>query len=99
MADKTPWIRYTNAPEDYDYSYVKTVSRLEPMNENNRSGWRKIAITDMDRFKNFQMPRYQSGMYQVAFNKTDIWPELEPYEPKGINCDQHDWWWVDQGGE
>ena len=47
---------YTNAPEEYDYSYVETVREVSPT-------WRLVRVSDQMRFENFQRPRYGSGLY------------------------------------
>lgn len=52
----------TNAPEAYDYNYVSTVAYLTDKQDRE---WRFIHATDADRFKAYQTPRYQSGMYQA----------------------------------
>ncbi len=46
---------FTNAPEAYDYSYVKTVATLPTCS------WRLIEVMDEMRFERFQTPRYLSG--------------------------------------
>jgi hypothetical protein len=52
----TPTLWYTNAPEVYDYSYVRTVRFVS-----DSSKWRLIEVSDQDRFQRFQRPRYGSG--------------------------------------
>ena len=61
---------WTNAPEAYDYNYVKTVRTISGKHH---GPWRYIEVTDRDRFKNFQTPRYGSGMYIVVV------PALQAY--------------------
>ena len=56
---------WTNAPEEYDYSYVQTVRYLPE-----GSSWRLIRVSDQERFKSFQRFRYGSGLY-VAVSVTD----------------------------
>jgi hypothetical protein len=56
---------WTNAPEEYDYSYVETVRFLPE-----GSSWRLIRATDHERFQGFQRPRYGSGLY-VSVSVTD----------------------------
>jgi hypothetical protein len=55
----------TNAPDDYDYGYVKTVQELGTVT-GERGKWRVIEDSDTEgRFEGYQKPRYQSGMYAV----------------------------------
>jgi hypothetical protein len=56
------WRWWTNAPEAYDYDYVETIGR-----GTDRYGkpWRMILVTDLERFRNFQVPRYGSGLKQA----------------------------------
>ena len=60
-------LAFTNAPESYDYWYVKTVDTVK-----DRFGkdWRLIEVSDSYRFENFQIPRYGSGLRQ-AFTAKD----------------------------
>lgn len=57
--------RYTNAPKDYDYPYVETVAHIG-------NGWRKIKVTDIYLFENYQKPRYASGMYWVEQSAANV---------------------------
>ena len=50
---------WTNAPADYDYSYVETGLEL-PTNPPSRI----IRIYDEGRFLEYQQPRYASGLHQ-----------------------------------
>jgi len=55
------WI--TSAPDDYDYSYTKTVQEIGAVT-GERGKWRVVESNDTEgRFENYQLPRYQSGMH------------------------------------
>lgn len=55
------WI--TSAPDDYDYSYTKTVQEIGAV-KGERGKWRVVESNDTEgRFENYQLPRYQSGMH------------------------------------
>ena len=56
--DETTTLWYTNAPEAYDYSYVRTVRYAS-----GQSKWRLVEVFDQKRFHGFQIPRYGSGLY------------------------------------
>ena len=68
LSEDVPHVRitihrwWTNAPEGYDYAYVRTVA-----SGTDRYGkpWRLIEVTDLERFTKFQLPRYQSGLKQA----------------------------------
>lgn len=51
----------TNAHEDYDYWYVRTLSTFVV----NGFTWRVIEVEDVERFEGYQIPRYNSGMKVV----------------------------------
>lgn len=63
-------VGYTTAPEDYDHDYVKTVETftVPDIGGKRDSPWRKIEVYDIDRFLNFQVPRYRSGFHAFAPN-------------------------------
>lgn len=57
-------IRFTNAPEAYDYSYVETIHpEVAWLNVGNARAIRAVRVTDEYRWENFQAPRYGSGLY------------------------------------
>lgn len=58
-------VGYTTAPEDYDHGYVKTVETFTVPDIGGKKdrNWRKIEVYDLDRFLNFQVPRYSSGFH------------------------------------
>lgn len=58
-------VGYTTAPEDYDHDYVKTVETftVPHIGGGKDRQWRKIEVYDLDRFQNFQVPRYHSGFH------------------------------------
>lgn len=51
---------FTNAPEAYDYDYCTTVGMVCGMGD-----WRVVLVTDPKRFREYQIPRYQSGLYSA----------------------------------
>jgi hypothetical protein len=53
---------FTTAPEAYDYWYTHTAGG--PVIVGDRT-WRLVAYTDTSRFRDFQTPRYGSGLYPV----------------------------------
>ena len=63
---------FTNAPEAYDYWYVKTVKPTVVASNDPKQGpktgracWRLIEVSDQERFDFYQLPRYGSGLYQA----------------------------------
>jgi hypothetical protein len=48
---------YTNAHQNYDYSYVETIA----VNCGPDKKWRMIRVSDEARFAGYQRPRYASG--------------------------------------
>jgi hypothetical protein len=52
----------TNAHEDYDYWYVRSLSEFVIKGVT----WRVIEVADMERFNTYQLGRYGSGM-KVAY--------------------------------
>ena len=58
---------YTNADTAYDYWYVDTVKTVVATNDKNQAHkpWRLVAVSDLDRFNNCQIPRYGSGLRQA----------------------------------
>ena len=64
------YIRYTTAPEAYDYQYVRTLATAVI----DGTSWRKITVSDLKRFNTFQVGRYGSGCY---------WAQEEPPEGWG----------------
>jgi len=60
-------IFWTNAPAEYDYtSYVRdTGHSVTPWQV-----WRLVVVTDIVRFGDYQIPRYNSAMY-CAVDATD----------------------------
>ena len=74
-------IYLTNALEDYDCYYVTTLrvlpnqprpsdylgdeSHQVEIKQHYRGQWRLIAVSDMYRFTAYQVPRYQSGLFQA----------------------------------
>jgi len=63
----TEMLAYTNAPECYDYWYVKTLKTLV---DKDGKDWRLLEVSDESRFENFQRPRYGSGLKQ-SFTEED----------------------------
>ena len=62
---------FTTAPADYDYWYTSTLLHITVADEKDGlymgcRNWRLIEATDEDRFKNFQTPRYASGLNLVV---------------------------------
>jgi len=53
----------TNAPEAYDYFYIRTLGTIEILAPNQKP-WRLIVSSDEMRMQSYQIPRYQSGLYQ-----------------------------------
>jgi hypothetical protein len=61
-------IYWTNAPADYDYtSYVRDTGH----SVTTRQVWRLVVVTDVPRFGDYQLPRYNSGMY-CAISANDV---------------------------
>lgn len=91
----TVHIRYTDAPEAYDYWYVETVEmrtlkprviklndrgvehwRLAPVVVKGKT-WRKVKVHDLNRFNNFQVPRYNSGLHFMSEEPPMGWDDAE----------------------
>jgi len=75
----TAHIRYTDAPEAYDYWYVRTLEMRtlrSPILSKGRT-WRKIEVHDLNRFNNFQVPRYNSGLRLTSEEPPPGWDDAE----------------------
>jgi hypothetical protein len=57
------FLAWTNAPAAYDYWYVKDTGKSV-------NGFRLVEVTDRERWEQFQVPRYESGM-NIAFPASD----------------------------
>lgn len=53
---------YTNAPVDYDYSYMVEIGELR-LHGNPDTVFRILFTEDEYRAENYQIPRYESGLY------------------------------------
>lgn len=58
-------IIFTNAPADYDYSYMEDTGRRVHIQGMGGLPYRELIVHDEYRFANFQVPRYNSGLYIV----------------------------------
>jgi hypothetical protein len=64
---------FTNAPEAYDYHYVRTLeARVCPFTGDTVRRL-QVAIGCDDLLADKQAPRYQSGLYWVTWSD-DFWP-------------------------
>lgn len=55
-------IVYTTAPKSYDYGYMEQIGETRTQSQTVR-----ILVTDDEyRAKNYQIPRYQSGLYYAG---------------------------------
>ena len=91
----TVHIRYTDAPEAYDYWYVRTLEMrtLKPRAPFVPKGktWRKIEVQDLNRFNNFQVPRYDSGLHFTSEEPPPGWDKAERHVPPTVDdCTEDD---------
>lgn len=73
---------FTNAPEAYDYHYVRTLeARVCPFTGDTVRRL-QVAIGCDDKASRYQIPRYWSGLYWVTWDVgyDDFWPYKTPFE-------------------
>lgn len=83
-------VGYTTAPEGYDHDYVKTVETFTIVGGRKDLNWRKIEVYDLDRFQNYQLPRYSSGLY--GFQEND-----PREEQRARQAESSEWYYSAQG--
>ena len=85
----TVHIRYTDAPEAYDYWYVRTLEMrtLKPRAPFVPKGktWRKIEVQDLNRFNGYQVPRYDSGLHFTSEEPPPGWDDAEHHVPPTVD--------------
>lgn len=66
-------IIYTTAPVDYDYWYMEEIAVYH---SSHGSKWRVLETEDEYRATNYQIPRYNSGLYPAY--------TAEEFEERGL---------------
>ena len=85
----TVHIRYTDAPEAYDYWYVRTLEMRTlktryPFVPKGKT-WRKIEVQDLNRFNGYQVPRYDSGLHFTSEEPPPGWDDAEHHVPPTVD--------------